>query len=73
MIAGPERSHPRQPRLAVGRVWPARLGRDLSREDARQIAENVTVVTCRKADTGKRTPPRARGRASGQARRRSTL
>jgi hypothetical protein len=24
------------------RVWQARLGRDLSREDARQIAENVT-------------------------------
>ena len=23
-------------------VWRARLGRDLSREDARQIAENVT-------------------------------
>lgn len=23
-------------------VWPPRLGRDLSREDARQIAENVT-------------------------------
>ena len=24
------------------RVWQPRLGRDLSREDARQIAENVT-------------------------------
>ena len=24
------------------RVWQQRLGRDLSREDARQIAENVT-------------------------------
>ena len=30
------------PYCSTGRVWQRRLGRDLSREDARQIAANVT-------------------------------
>ena len=38
----PSRAANDNPIDRIGQVWQSRLGRDLSREDTRQIAENVT-------------------------------
>ena len=51
-------------------VWQPRLGRDLSREDARQIAENVTgffSVLAEWAQAEMLEPANDNGRPSGNA------
>jgi hypothetical protein len=53
-----------QRRVGLAEIWRPRLGRDLSREDARQIAENITGFFDVLAEWSRpeRGPAKARGR-----------